>query len=121
MESQRLGEVFNSLSANINVRRKKHYLHIFVVLTFILFSYKTAGAKEYPVGPFYVVNPYVSAEVSKASYACRRYLIKYQKKIIVEQGAYSVKYHFIFSKLQAERIVLNAGIGAKKTVRGNFG
>ena len=70
---------------------------------------------------FLVEHACVSAEVSKASYACRRYLLKYQQNIIVEQEAYSVKYHFIFSKLQAERIVLNAGIGAKKTIRGNFG
>ena len=32
----------------------------------------------------------------------------------MEQEAYDEKYHSIFSKLQAERIVLNAGIGAKK-------
>ena len=114
MESQKLGEVFNSLSVNINVRSKKHYLHIFVVLTFILFFCKTVGAKECPVGAFYVEHPCVSAEVSKASYACRRYLLKYQQKIIAEQEAYDEKYHSIFSKLQAERIVLNAGIGAKK-------
>ena len=62
MESQRLGEVFNSLSANINVRSKKHHLHIFVGLTFVLFCCKAVGAKECPVGPFYVVHPCVSAE-----------------------------------------------------------
>ena len=50
MESQRLGEVFNSLSANINVRSKKHYLQIFVVLTFILFFLQKCLRKGCPVG-----------------------------------------------------------------------
>ena len=114
MESQRLGEVFNSLSANINVSRKKHYLYAFLVFTLVLFFYKTVGAKECSVGPLYVVHPCVSAEVSKASYACRRHLLKFQQKIIAEQEAYDEKYQSIFSKFQAERIIINAGIGAKK-------
>ena len=69
MESQRLGEVFNSQSANINVRSKKHYLQIFVVLTFILFFLQKCLRKGCPVGPLYLGHPCVSAEISKASYA----------------------------------------------------
>ena len=114
MESQRLGEVFNSRSVNINLRSKNIIYRFLWYLPLYYYFCKTVGAKECPVGAFYVEHPCVSAEVSKASYACRRYLLKYQQKIIAEQEAYDEKYHSIFSKLQAERIVLNAGIGAKK-------
>ena len=114
MENQKLGEVFNSLSVNISARNKKYYQYIFIVFTLVLFSYKPVGAKECSVGPLYVEHPCVSADVSKASYACRRYLLKYEQTITREQEAYDEKYHSIFSKLQAERVVLNAGIGAKK-------